>query len=69
MDSYLNRYVLLKVLGTVAVTSCKRERSGSVSKRLNTYIQASMGQNRLSALALIRINLDVNLIHSAFSKQ
>ena len=34
MDSYPNIYVLLKILGTVAVTSCECERSGSVLKRL-----------------------------------
>ena len=26
----------------------------------NTYLRASMGQNRLSALALVHINLDVD---------
>ena len=38
MDSYLNMYVLLKILRTVAVTSCECERSGIVLKRLNTYL-------------------------------
>ena len=58
MDSYPNIYVLLKILRTVSVTSCKS--SGCVLKRLNTYLRASMGQNRLSALALVHINLDVD---------
>ena len=40
MDSYPNRYVLLNVLGTVTVTSCESERSGSVLQRLNTYLRA-----------------------------
>ena len=57
MDSYPNIYVLLKILGTIAVTSCECERSGSVLKRLNIYLQASMGQNRLSALALILMHI------------
>ena len=61
VDSYSNIYVLLKVLGTVAVTSCECERSWSVLKRLNTYRRASMGQNRLSTLALMHINLDVDI--------
>ena len=61
MDSYPNIYVLLKILGTIAVTSCECERSGSVLKRLNTYLRASMGQNRLSALALVHFNLDVDI--------
>ena len=59
MDSYPSIYVLLKILGTVAVTSCECERSGSVLKRLNTYLRASIGQNHLSALALMHTNLDV----------
>ena len=61
MDSHPNIYVLLKILGTIAVTSCECERSGCVLKRLNTYLRASIGQNRLSALALMHINLDVDI--------
>ena len=38
MDSYPNIYVLLKILRTVAVTSCECERSEIVLKRLNTYL-------------------------------
>ena len=57
MDSYPNIYVLLKILGTRAVISCECERSGSVLTRLNIYLQASMSQNRLSALALILMHI------------
>ena len=46
-DAFPNLSVLLKVDGTVAVTS------GSVVKCLNTYLRASMKQERLSGLALI----------------
>ena len=60
VGSYPNIYVLLKLLGTVGVT-CECERSGSVLKRLNTYLRASMGQNRLSTLALVHINLNVDI--------
>ena len=49
---------MLKILGTIAVTSCECERSGSVLKRLNNYLRASIGQTRMSALALMHINLD-----------
>ena len=38
MDSYPNIYVLLKIPRTVAVTPCECERSGIVSKRLNTFL-------------------------------
>ena len=44
MNSYPNIYVLLKILGTVAVT-CKCESSESILKRLNTYLRTSVGQN------------------------
>ena len=61
MDSHPNIYVLLNILGTVVVTSCECERSANVLKRLNTYLRASMGQNRLSALSLMHINLGVDI--------
>ena len=60
-DSYPNIQVLLKILGTVAATSCEYERSGSVLKRLSTYLWASMDQNRSSSLAFMHINLDVDI--------
>ena len=60
-DMYPNLSVLLKIAGTVPVTSCECERSGSVLKRLNTYLRASMGQERLSGLALIHINYDIDI--------
>ena len=52
-DMYPNLHVLLRICGTIPVTSCECERSGSVLKRLHTYLRASMGQTRLSALALL----------------
>ena len=58
---YPNLSVLLKIAGTVPVTSCECERSGSVLKRLNTYLRASMGQERLSGLALMHINYDIDI--------
>ena len=65
--------VLLKIAGTVAVTSCECERSGSVLKRLNTYLRTSMGQGRMSGLELIHINhgnnIDVTRVLQIFSKK
>lgn len=60
-DMYPNLSVLLQIAGTVAVTSCECERSGSVLKRLNTYLRASMGQERMSGLAFMHINYDVDI--------
>ena len=59
-DAYPNLSVLLKIAGTVPVTSCECERSGSVLKRLNTYLRAAVRQERLSGLALMHINYDVD---------
>ena len=60
-DAYPNLSVLLKIAGTVAVTSCECERSGSVLKRLNTYLRASIRQERLNGLALMHISYDVEI--------
>ena len=60
-DAYPNLSVLLKIAGTVAVTSCECELSGSVLKRLNTCLRASVRQERLSGLALMHINYDVEI--------
>ena len=61
MDLYPNIYLLLKIVGTVVVTSCKCERSRNVLKRSNTYLRASKDQSRLSALVLMNVNLDVDI--------
>ena len=61
MDLYPIVYVLLKLLGIIAVTSCECERFGSVLKRFHTYLRVSMCQNRSSALALMHINLDIDI--------
>ena len=42
-------------------TSCECERSGSVLKRLHTFLRAAMEQTRLSALALLHVNYDANI--------
>ena len=57
-DSFPNIYILLKIAATIPVTSSECERSGNVLKRLNTYLRASMGQERLTSLAMIHINYD-----------
>ena len=59
-DMYPNLSILLQIYGTITVTSCECERSGSVLKRLNTYLRASMGQERMSGLAFMHINYDAD---------
>ena len=60
-ETYPNLSVLLKIAGTVAVTSCEYERSGNVLKHLNRYLRASMGQERMSDSEFIHINHDKNI--------
>ena len=57
-DLFPNIYVLLQLACTLPAISCKCEQSASVLKHFNTYIHASMGQERLSSLALLHIHYD-----------
>ena len=57
-DCFPNVYILLQIACTIPVTSCECERSASALRRLNNYMRASMGQTRLSNLALLHIHYD-----------
>ena len=57
-DSFPNIYIFSKIAAIIPITSCECERSGSVLKRLNTYLCASMGQERLKSLAMTHISYD-----------
>ena len=58
---YPNLFVLLQIAATIPVTPCECERSGSVLRRLNRYLRSSMGQPRLSGLALMHILREKNI--------
>ena len=58
---YPNIHTLLRVLCTISVTSCECERSVSVLRRLKTYLRSTMGQERLSRLALMHVNYGMEL--------
>ena len=58
-DTFPNLHVLLQLACTIPVTSFECERSASDLRRLHTYMRASMGQSRLSSLALIHIHYDI----------
>ena len=45
----------LKILAVIPATSCSAERSFSSLRRLKTYLRSSMGQERLSNLALLHV--------------
>lgn len=54
-----NVKVLLTILCTLPVTSCSAERSFSALKRIKTPLRTTMGNIRLSALALLTIHQDI----------
>ena len=58
-ESFPNLHILLQLACTIPVTSCECERSASALRRLKTFMRASMGQERLSSLALMHIHYDV----------
>ena len=49
----------LQILGTVPVTSCTCERSFSSMKLLKTYNCSTMTNDRLNALAMLNVHLDL----------
>jgi len=53
---YPNLSILLQVLVTWPVTTATPERSFSMLKRLKTYLRSSMGDERLTSLALIHVH-------------
>lgn len=56
-----NLFILMKIACTLPVASCECERSFSCFRRLRTWLRASMGMPRLSALALMNIRYDWNI--------
>lgn len=60
-DIFSNIHTILKICGTFPVTSCECERSISCLRLLKTYLRSTMGQDRLSALALMFIHRTVNV--------
>ncbi len=58
-----NIHVFLRIACTIPVTSCENERANSVLKNLKTFLRNTMGQERLSSLALMHIhyNLPIDL--------
>ena len=55
-DMFPNIYVLLQITCTLPVTVCENERSNSQLKLLKTYLRSTMSEERMSALALMKIH-------------
>ena len=58
-EFYPNIKALVTVVCTLPVTSCSAERSFSGLKRIKTVFRSSMGNERLSSLALLHIHQDI----------
>ncbi|XP_066950844.1 uncharacterized protein [Macrobrachium rosenbergii] len=59
-ELYPNLWVALRIACTLSVTVASAERSFSKLKLIKTYLRSSMGQDRLSGLAIISINHEVS---------
>ena len=68
-----NIHQLLRLVCTIPVTSCECECSVSVLRCLKTYLWSSMGQERLSGLALMHVHygmeLDLEEIINIFARK
>ena len=56
-----NIHILLHLVCTLPVTSIECERSTSVLRRLKTYLRSTMGQERMTGLALMHIKYGMEL--------
>jgi len=57
-DIYPNVYTLLTISGTLPVSTATSERSFSTMRRLKTYLRSSLGNERMTGLALLSIHKD-----------
>ncbi|OAF65769.1 hypothetical protein A3Q56_06512 [Intoshia linei] len=53
-------YQLLIILATLPITTCERERSISILRRLKTFLKYTMTGNRLCGLDLMNWHYDYN---------
>ena len=67
-DFYLNIHAAVKILLTMPVSSATAERSFSSLKRIETYLQSTMIEDRLNGLALHRnYQIDLDRIIQQFA--
>ena len=67
---YPNIHCILRIFCSLPVTTAECERSVSVLRRLKSYLRSSMGQERLSSLALLHVKhsmtIDLDAVISSF---
>lgn len=66
---FQNIATILKICATFPVTSCECERSISVLRLLKTYLRSTMGQERLSSLALMFIHRTITINSATIVKE
>ncbi|XP_004211002.2 zinc finger MYM-type protein 1-like [Hydra vulgaris] len=59
-DLYPNCFIVLRIILTIPVSVASAERSFSRLKLINSYLRSTMGQERLSALAVLSVENDVS---------
>ena len=60
-DLFPNIYYLLGILAVLPVTSCEAEHCISSLRHLKTYLRSTMGQDRLTGLALMYIHKHIHI--------
>ena len=60
-DHFPQLHLLLRLVSTFPITSCETEHSVSTLRRLKTYLRSTMGQERLSGLALIHTHYNIDI--------
>lgn len=60
-DLYPSINIILRILATLPVSVATAERSFSTLRRLKTWLRATMGEERLTGLALLHIHRDIQL--------
>ena len=58
-DFFPNIHTLLRLGCILPITCCENERANSTLKKLKTILRSSMGQVRLSSLALMHVHYDL----------
>ncbi len=58
-DVYPNLEIILRIFASIPVTTATAERSFSKLKIIKTYLRSTMGQLRLSSLAILSIEKDI----------
>ena len=60
-DLFPNTFCILTIIGVLPVTTCEIEQCVSSLRRLKTYLRSTMGQERLTGLALMHVHQHISV--------